>query len=97
MDTGAEWTLVRLDLANDFCSFVAILFRPKKSGHIFRFGEDREDSIGYISIRISIGVDEIIIHWVNILNLITSFIVSLDTLTKLEMDVDTVHERLRLP
>lgn len=62
INSGAERTLIGLNQSKAYCNFVGIPVRPMQSENQFRFGEDQQTAVGYISIRFSIEPEEMSIH-----------------------------------
>lgn len=97
MDSSAVKTVIGLYQAKAYFGYNNIPLKPLKSSCRFRFGPNQHKSVRSIPVQIPIRDEKMIIHRLDIVSLNISFLIGLDTLTKYQMYVDTLHDKLCLP
>ena len=94
VDTGAQTTVIYLAQAEADCRFTKAKFRPKMNNNRYRFGNDRQNSLGLITVRIPIGKHIVVIEKVDVVNANAPFLIGLDFPDKYRMYIDTVRNKL---
>ncbi len=97
VDTGAQTTVIGLRQAKAYCRFMGIKFKPMKSNHRYKFGEDKQDSIGSIYIRIPLISNKMIQIKVDVVRANVPFLIGLDLLDEFKLYVNTVTNQLIAP
>ena len=50
LDTGAQKSVIGLNQAMAYCKYKGVKFKPKPNGNKYRFGADKQESLGSIPI-----------------------------------------------
>lgn len=97
LDTGAQTTVIGLRQAKAYCKYMKIEFNPKKSSNKYRFGDDQQQSIGTITIRIPIMDNLVISKKVDVVPANVRFLIGLDFLDKYRFYINNVENNLCIP
>ena len=80
-----------------YCKYTGVKFKPKKNKRKFRFGDDKQKSLGTINVRIPIQGYRIIVEKVDVVPVDVPFLIGLDFLDKYKLYVNTLENRLSGP
>ena len=93
LDTGAQKTVIGLSQAKSYCRFVGTKFKPRPNKNRYRFGSDRQQSLGSVTICIPFG-SYIICEDVDVVKANVPFLFGLDLMDKYHLYVNTVCNTL---
>ena len=91
LDTGVQKT--GLSQAKSYCRFVGTKFKPRPNKNRYRFGSDRQQSLGSVTICIPFG-SYVICEDVDVVKANVPFLFGLDLIEKYHMYVNTVSNTL---
>lgn len=94
---GAQRTVVGLPQAKSYCRYMGIRFRLKKNNSAYRFGKDKQLSVGSNPIRIPFAGNSSALATVDVVQANVPFLIDLDIMDSLGVFVDVVQNRLRCP
>ncbi len=97
MDTGAQTTVIGYKQARAYCRFMGVKFKLKRSDKRYLFGDDKQNSMGKITIRIPLVDDKVIQIEVDVVQANVPLLIGLDILDKYQMYVNTVTNNLVAP
>lgn len=94
LDTGAQTTVIGLQQAKAYCKFMNITYNLRKNKNKYKFGDDKQNSLGALSIKIPI-LDKMVIHEsVDVVRANVPLLIGLDFLDKYELYVNNVKNIL---
>jgi transposase InsO family protein len=96
LDTGAQKTVIGFSQAKAYCRFVGTKFKLKENKNIYRFGVDRQESMGSFSIRLPTPVSIIFLE-VDVVRANVPLLIGLDVLDAYGLTADTVKNSLKCP
>jgi hypothetical protein len=96
VDTGAQKTVIGLPQAMASCRFVGKKFKLQRSNNVYRFGVDKQDSLGFIAIHIPTPASVISLN-VDVVRANVPLLIGLDVLDANDLTADTMSNKLRFP
>ena len=97
LDTGAQRTVIGLRQAKAYCRYTGTKFRLVSSKNRYRFGNDRQSSLGSLTIQIPFLDSHATIERVDVVNSDVPLLIGLDLLDKYGIFINTITNRLHCP
>lgn len=94
LDTGAQTTVIGLNQAKAYCRYMRVKLKTKENSNKYKFGEDQQNSLGSMRIRIPIPDHKMITERVDIVKADVPFLIGLDLLDKYKFYVNNVDNCL---
>ena len=76
---------------------MGVKFKPFKSIHKFKFGDNQHNSLGYITMRIPIHGHKMIVEQFDVVKANVPFFIGLDFLDRYNLYINTVSNELCAP
>ncbi len=97
MDTGAQKTVIGEKQARAYCRYMGIKFKPRKNYNRYKFGDNTQQSLGSINIRIPLQDNNMINVPVDVVRADVPFLIGIDLLDEYRLYVNTVSNFLVSP
>lgn len=94
LDAGAQRIVIGERQARAYCKYVGCKFKLQASRTVFRFGVDRQKSLGILSIRVPVPDGSMMVLNVDVVPVDVPFLIGLDILDKFKLIVNTVDNTL---
>jgi hypothetical protein len=94
LDTGAQRSVIGLSQAKAYCRFSGTKFRPMPNNNSYRFGSDRQRSLGSMGIRMAVPGGSFLSVKVDVVAADIPFLIGLDALDDFGLNVLTVQNIL---
>jgi hypothetical protein len=96
VDTGAQKTVIGLPQAMSYCRFIGKTFKLQRSNKVYRFGVDKQDSLGSIAIYKPTPAYVITLN-VDVVRANVPLLIGLDVVDANGLTADAVSNKLKCP
>jgi hypothetical protein len=90
LDTGAQTSVVGLAQAKAYCKYRGVQFKTKASNKAFRFGRQRQESLGELLVRLPLADGSFVSVEMGVVDADIPMLVGLDVLDKYALAIDNV-------